>query len=141
MVSDACFVNSFILHTEGSINMDMDMEMNSTLSPSGGSRIETSPYIMYSQQQQIRHDSSEKMMSEYHVLVPGTCRIPVVLVYSIRGLLYIEEDQTSWICSDPENLRKRNTYALFTYGIRITLQEERNGLTIGDHFHFSQFIS
>ena len=80
-------------------------------------------------------------MSEYHVLVPGTCRIPVVLVYSIRGLLYIEEDQNSWICSDPENLRKRITYALFTYGIRITLQEERNGLTIGDHFHFSQFIS
>jgi len=33
------------------------------------------------------------------------------------------------------------TYALFTYGISINLQEERNGLTIGDHFHFSQFIS
>ena len=90
--------------------MDVDMEMNITPSPSGGSRNETSPYIMYSQQQQIRHDSSEKVMSEYHVLVPGTCRIPVVLVYSIRGLLYIEEDQNSWICSDPENLRKRNTY-------------------------------
>ena len=28
MVSDARFVNTFILHTEGSINMDMETEMN-----------------------------------------------------------------------------------------------------------------
>ena len=45
MVSDARFVNTFILHTEGSINMDMVMEMNSTPSPSGGSRSKTSQYI------------------------------------------------------------------------------------------------
>jgi hypothetical protein len=45
ILSDACFVNSFILHTKGSINMDMVMEMNSTPSPSGGRRNETSPYI------------------------------------------------------------------------------------------------
>ena len=68
--------------------MDVEIEMNCTPSLSGGSRNETSPNIMFAQQQQIRHDSSEKVMSEYryHVLVPGTCRIPVVLVYSIRCL-------------------------------------------------------
>jgi len=43
ILSDACFVNSYILHTKGSIIMDM--EMKSTLSPSGGSRNETSPCI------------------------------------------------------------------------------------------------
>ena len=43
ILSDACFVNSYILHTKGSIIMDM--EMKSTLSPSGGSRSETSPFI------------------------------------------------------------------------------------------------
>ena len=66
--------------------MDMDMEMNSTLSPSGGSRIETSPYIMYSQQQQIRHDSSEKVMSEYQVPVVSPSSWSTVLgVYLYRG--------------------------------------------------------
>ena len=63
--------------------MDMEMETNSTPSLSGGSQNETSPYIMYEAQQQIRNDSLEKVMSEYwyKVLVPGTCPIPVVLVY------------------------------------------------------------
>ena len=61
---------------------------------------------MYSQQQQIRHDSSEKVMSEYQVPVVSLSSWSTVL-----GVYYIsEEDQNSWICSDPENLRKRNTY-------------------------------
>ena len=31
------------------------------------------------------------------------------------------------------------TYTLLTSGISITLQKERNGLTIGENLHFSQF--
>ena len=39
----------------------------------------------------------------------GPCGV-IMSVEILRGLRYIEEDQNSWICSDPENLRKRNTY-------------------------------